>query len=567
MKLKLAIISILIACSAFCGGRDSFGQPIGRNTLFGDVDGKQTTVADIADLARANSTNGLLNAEAATNIANNISSHVAVRSTNYTDTVAGNIRIELGNKLNAVNPNDGTQRAYWSDNGLHFGSPVYQDGEFLFYSYYYSEYRTLDMIITAYDNVSEQIDLCYKKSQVAMDDAAVAISEAKNANMNSQTALNDASYANQYAYNALMTADSAWDHADWAYQEIINSYSPDNPTFSNAVKAVGLGVDTNIVIQLSKLMQSGGIIDTVYALTARYIDENDIVKHVLKERTGQKNEFGTGYGYMLYNWNSDIRSWALIVPHLSASMTTSTTEPSTRQCSVIDSSGNQQTVTIPWESNPLVTGYYSLGTLYCNVSHTDGLFSTNACKVANFDLRAIDMKSGTTSPTWKAINASVSGVTAEAVGYSLSGGWRIDPAQTITMTRTGIVRISGTDTDYSVVYRMHGFSISGGGKTTTASNFIQYEYVVDADVTFTGSAIQGGTQTIALQGELPWIKFDTMHSQSELITAIVPFVKMANIDTAHYYYDQGLNCTFEVAVSNGCFYSVKVSDGDLTHEE
>ena len=276
---------------------------------------------------------------------------------------------------------------------------------------------------------------------------------------------------------------------------------------------------------------------------------------MLKERTGREQDRGTGWGYMLYDWTTDDRSWLLYVPELSATMTR--TEPSEdKVISLLGTNGTPVDVTLEgFKGNPLVSDVFELGELAAEVVYTEGKEGTNGCHSATYELSAVHRDGGN-----DAFHVIVTNVTHGVAPYAVSASF--DAAgQSYVVEYNGTVTVGpSAGGTYHAVATVSGISV------TTSEGKAVLSYSLSTDVTVTSEAVQDGSQTSEVVTS-PHVTVSTTHDDTRLVATAMPAARMATVVSAHLYWDPVLKRTWKIDVANGCFYSRVVSEKNLTIKE
>lgn len=367
---------------------------------------------------------------------------------------------------------------------------------------------------------------------------------------------------------------------------ITEAIDHENETFANEVTAVGLGLNSGVAEEINEIVRRGSFYANVHYVVDDYFQNNDIIKAVKKERKDARGDFGTGWGYMLYNWTSDVRAWRLFVPQLSVAKATSAYTVGTgndpyKFFVITNAQGYAKSAKmIPYLEHPLLTDVYTLGNTRANLLRTDGKQGTNGCASVDYEIGLIEMRSAT-APAENDVPLMFN-VTARGIPYSgssfnvtseIAGG----PNQSFTITKTGACRIaSGTDLAYSTlmddaplihwtaVYRLGNFRVSSQQSGGTVTATLTYDSAVT--VTFTSDELLGGSQVCGFT-DSPTVSLTMTHTPNQLVQVLVPRARVADTISSHYYYDKGLGVTWSIDVTNGCFYTEIISNENLTTSE
>ena len=346
--------------------------------------------------------------------------------------------------------------------------------------------------------------------------------------------------------------------SDYHFRSQVEEVAPidaSNPIFANQVMAVGTGFDPHVIEEINELTRRGSFSSNCWIVVDNYFQNNNIVKAVLKERTGKEQDRGTGWGYMLYDWTTDDRSWLLYVPELSATMTC--TEPSAdKVISLPGTNGTPVNVTLEgFKGNPLVSDVFELGELAAEVVYTEGKEGTNGCHSATYELSAVHRDGGN-----DAFHVIVTNVTHGVAPYAISASFDATN-QSYVVEYDGHVTVGP-----SVGGTYHAVATVSEISVTTSEGKAVLSYSLSTDVTVTSEAVQDGSQATEVVTS-PHVTVSTTHDDTRLVATAMPAVRMATVVSAHLYWDPVLKRTWKIDVANGCFYSRVVSEKNLTIKE
>lgn len=270
---------------------------------------------------------------------------------------------------------------------------------------------------------------------------------------------------------------------------------------------------------------------------------------VLGLRTGLPGEYGSGWGYKTYNFSSDRRNWEINVPNLQASCNKSsatttkyfvTTGAVTNdfQCYVSPLSQSEHCITI------------------ATLEETADAYGEDACAQGTWRVSMFPTITNRTDA------CALSVIATNRVQVGIIG---------VNETQDGVVPVSFTST-YNGQKYVSGYGYRGYAVTHTISNFritaitgsgasrvISYSYDVGAVATYNGYTYYAnytGSQSVTLTSSL---SIDG--------TVTKPSTLIVTDRNQHLFYDEGLMCTWELCVTNGVFYTRKVSNGDYRKED
>ena len=253
---------------------------------------------------------------------------------------------------------------------------------------------------------------------------------------------------------------------------------------------------------------------------------------VLTERTGKPGDCGTGWGYKVFEFATDVRSWRVNVPNLTCSaVSTNTTQ--------IRDSTYLSHYADPFYANP-----NALRSLTEPV-RTEGKYSSDGCSNVDYKVTFYPDTLGH-NPTNELVFI--------ASGVSITNGIvSLRPVEDSRWTLTH----SGNEHHGWVYHPSFVVRSTRGNQHTYNVNITDIPCEAD------------GTIYPTKVGSLFEIKFhhtsgtDVFRfSVGGLISKTFAAYKLVNTEDQHLYYDEGLKCTWELAVTNGCFFGTRVSNDD-----
>ena len=253
---------------------------------------------------------------------------------------------------------------------------------------------------------------------------------------------------------------------------------------------------------------------------------------VLTERTGKPGDCGTGWGYKVFEFATDVRSWRVNVPNLTCSaVSTNTTQ--------IRDSTYLSHYADPFYANP-----NALRSLTEPV-RTEGKYSSDGCSNVDYKVTFYPDTLGH-NPTNELVFI--------ASGVSITNGIvSLRPVEDSRWTLTH----SGNEHHGWVYHPSFVVRSTRGNQHTYNVNITDIPCEAD------------GTIYPTRVGSLFEIKFhhtsgtDVFRfSVGGLISKTFAAYKLVNTEDQHLYYDEGLKCTWELAVTNGCFFGTRVSNDD-----
>ena len=219
-------------------------------------------------------------------------------------------------------------------------------------------------------------------------------------------------------------------------------------------------------------------------------------------RADRPYEYGNGWGVMIYDFTSDRRWWEIKAPSPSVS------------------------VSAP---SPL-SNLSPASRVVRSFVRTDGTNGVDRCASATWRIGVIDLNDGThgLDITATTTNGSVSIVSASGGGIGAK----------IAYGNTGY---------YQQHYIFRNFRVSQAAGSTV-SGLYDYEEKPPRSSNYTTYSNQTWSVTL---------------SPGSYSTTTNEYLRVINTIDHHRYYDPGLGCTWEISVTNGCFFAEQVSTNNL----
>lgn len=266
-------------------------------------------------------------------------------------------------------------------------------------------------------------------------------------------------------------------------------------------------------------------------------------------RTGRAGEYGTGWGYKKYDFATDIRSWDLNVPGMTVSCNGSSSKTSR---TLVNTAHSEQTMDVGCYNTPLaLSESFIMG---ASLVETADTYGDDGCAQAAWRVWLFPAETNQIDLCAIALVAS-NRVQVGMLGVGLSDEPVASSVQGVTDAHA---YQNSWGTWYPMHYSMSGFrvtSIAGSGNPRS----VTFEYDVDAVLAYSSAnyaTSYTATQTATLTASL------TVNS-----TVTLPSTMLINDHTQHMIWDPGLSCTWQMAVTNGVFYTRKVSDTDYRKNE
>ena len=289
------------------------------------------------------------------------------------------------------------------------------------------------------------------------------------------------------------------------------------------------------------------LLDDVIAATNGLGGASGPSAKVLGLRTGLEGEYGSGWGYKVYDFASDRRGWELNVPGLVASVPKRTNVFS---CTYTNTHSGATHSGYAYTSPVSSSDGFLFGV---ELVETKDAYSTNACAQAAWWVWAFPAVSNQSD----LCAISLSATNRVETGVLYAGEFAEEHASSVspsTLIYTyGSMVYSATAVHYMSNFRITG--ISGSGATRQVA--IAYDVLAR-------SSYNAGGYVYA------YVATDTLTLTSGLTvdaTVEKPASLIITDKTQHFVYDGGLKCTWEIACTNGVFYTRKVSDRDYRKNE
>lgn len=235
---------------------------------------------------------------------------------------------------------------------------------------------------------------------------------------------------------------------------------------------------------------------------ARQLDGVDQVRSRRILRADGPYEYGNGWGVMIYDFTSDRRWWEITAPTIS------------------------QSVSAPSPLSNLSPGAHVTRTLV----RTDGAAAPDRCASATWRVGVLGLDDGSygLDITATTTNGSVSIVSASGGGIGAK----------IAYGNTGY---------YQQHYIFRNFRVSQAAGSTVSG---LYDYEAKPPSSYNYTTYSNQTWSVTL-------------SPGSYSTTTNEYLRVINTIDHHRYYDPGLGCTWEISVTNGCFFAEQVSTNNL----
>lgn len=248
--------------------------------------------------------------------------------------------------------------------------------------------------------------------------------------------------------------------------------------------------------------------DNIESEVARQLDGVDQVRSRRILRADGPGEYGNGPGVMIYDFTSDRRWWKIAAPALSAS------------------------VSAPSPLSNLAPGSHVSRTLL----RTDGTSGTARCASATWRVGVVELD---------------------------DGSYGLDITATVTNGTVGVASASGGGPGAGVTYVYNAYN----NYYYAFENFRADSVVTNSQYSVTVNGLydyrhKSGYSTVNFYSNQTW-SVTLTSSAGAYETSTNEYLRVINSLDHHRYYDPGLRCTWEIAVTNGCFFAEQISTNNL----
>lgn len=309
-------------------------------------------------------------------------------------------------------------------------------------------------------------------------------------------------------------------------------------------------------------------------------------------RTGNPGELGTGWGYLQTSLDGDYRNWRIRVPRWTNVTGTATNNAQAVQTYVSWTNGNQRSIGYNlFTVNPL--SWTQNWDFERKVSETRGAYGSDAVQFADYNIGFLLKGS-----------IGVSGASSHYLEYTLEhtqglsftsrinlDGWTLtnriyyvgSGSSAAWVTQQGYYRPirmevirewtystgSGYTNDARAEIVISGLFVNATDveRTSSGSFTLNYNVICESEHVRLVRNYTDGTSSVLVDTTI----VDSFHGCS--VSASVPsaaqfenaygtYYKLIGTLDSGVFYDPGLDCSFRISVTNGCFYSEKYCDGD-----
>ena len=245
--------------------------------------------------------------------------------------------------------------------------------------------------------------------------------------------------------------------------------------------------------------------DNVESEVTRQLNGVDQVRSRRLLRMDGPCEYGNGWGVMIYDFTSDRRWWEIKAPPIS-SVSVSASSP--------------------------LSNLSPASRVVRSLVRTDGTNGVDRCSSATWRVAVLELDDGSYGLD---ITASATNGTVSIV--SVSGG---GPGASIAY---------GNANYYQQHYIFRNFRPS---QTAGSTVYGLYDYAHKPIYSSNYTTYSNQTWSVTLGS-----------SASAYVTVTNEYLRVINTLDHHRFYDPGLRCTWEIAVTNGCFFAEQVSTNNL----
>lgn len=375
---------------------------------------------------------------------------------------------------------------------------------------------------------------------------------------------------------------SMWESAPLTYTYYDETYDPNEGWWNETQRTITVGFERDGDTAFGFAVFGGSPIAT--------LDQIDSARSRKVERTGKPGELGSGWGYKVYDFTSDERLWELQTPRLNASLSFSSTQ-ATRIYSQANTYAKLGIPPPPDSSNAYAYAFYDYNgsdirylpntKIVKEVISTSNKYSTAGCQFVDYRIGVMAIDTNRTDSV--ANSRYVLTLDATGIGVGVSGRpylWgdlkAADVIDGVSFTTvTNIVYAFGTTSapiyspETELTTTFYDFSIgnittSAYTKTVTINYSVKYEnkgvyLATDGTYKHTPETITTGPFRRSFSVKLA--------TSSSLETTRVHANKVITDYNQHLFWDPGMKCTWEIGVTNGMFWTKKVSTDDYRREE
>lgn len=320
------------------------------------------------------------------------------------------------------------------------------------------------------------------------------------------------------------------------------------------------------------------------------VEQIDMARSKLTERTGKADELGTGWGYKVYDFTNDERYWKLKTPRLNASLSA----PYNPNISLINQAFGEQ---LPRPGDSIFGYAYGIRPYYLagqkilsggiplanyqirkDIVSTRDKYGSDACRYVDYQIGVLAADTNRTDSTANgryaiALNATDIGIGLADKRY-LWGDVSPADQHTHDYSFTLSTNFNYTSATYGsipvhvdITYKDFNIaSIVQTNYTVTVNVSYKIDYVSDVFYASTDGCYKKIPDAYATGGTngIFSVYLTTSNSLEENTIHANRIITDVN---QHLIWDPGLKCTWQIGVTNGMFYTEKVSNLDYRREE
>lgn len=293
-----------------------------------------------------------------------------------------------------------------------------------------------------------------------------------------------------------------------------------------------------------------------------YLDSANTARSRLVERTGQKNERGTGWGYILYDFASDVRRWELKVPRVNVAWGGSLNTDVGPYVTLTNTvSGEVSRMWVITPANVIVAAMSAGLSVNKELVKTEGKYGTDMCESVDLGLEMMPTD-GDNADSPKMLSIDMTDTTRNQLGEMQNLKYDFSK---FTFPEVVWSRSLGSNIGTSRVERILGCYIQSTGDTIDAppkNTIIIRTEVLTKQCTKSSSGWQ--IPNIIHTNETP-IVFSVNSTGSETLQCL--YARLVNSNTSKWIYDEAKDVTWAINVTNGCFFTEIVGEGNLHEAE
>ena len=314
--------------------------------------------------------------------------------------------------------------------------------------------------------------------------------------------------------------------------------------------------------------------------------QSQVATETLTMRTGERYQYGTGYGYFQRPAGSDMRYWKIKAPKITESATLpSVTSYLNPFYDIEGTSYNHYALQNPFSTTDL-KDYYKFGRKLIETREAAG---TDSVKLADFEIGFI-MRNKSNADAGYYLNYRLRNISLDTENSRRI--FEVTPLTdglfptTVTLEGASKEMLMapldlpiGHGRSYAYLESAYGYMHSKLSclyvepTSWVATNSVTFTFYLKDSLdwrdTSQTSSQPSGTIRYQVQNVLRKLSVSISVNTGSTTTDsyILPGGTVMTSDKSNLFYDEQLHCTWEIAVSNGCFFSTIISDRDWRTEE